>query len=354
MVAEVLGLAAGSVDHDAVLTVLGLDSFTAVRLRRRLRDLGLDLPMTAFLGAATARTVAAGIADPGEGAPSDEGFPLTPLQTAYWIGRNPGFPLGGVATFYYREYDRVPGPEGPEEDLARLTLAWNRLVEHHPMLRMVVDGEGRQHVLPAVEPYEIEVVDLRAVTGEEAAAGSATCVTTARTRCGTRRGGRCSTSVPRSFRTAGHASCSASTCSPSTWRDGCRSWTSGGGWSAIRTPCPAAAPISFAELVERRAADPDEARRRERDREYWRGRVLPAGPRLPWATDLAELRSHRFGRWAAELPGRGVERAAGAGGRARPEPDGCPAGGLRAGPVAVGRGRAVLPEHDAVRPARRP
>ncbi|MCP9984869.1 phosphopantetheine-binding protein [Actinomadura madurae] len=75
MVAEVLGLAAGSVDHDAVLTVLGLDSFTAVRLRRRLRDLGLDLPMTAFLGAATARTVAAGIADPGEGAPSDEGFP---------------------------------------------------------------------------------------------------------------------------------------------------------------------------------------------------------------------------------------------------------------------------------------
>ncbi|GLZ06131.1 hypothetical protein Acsp03_35970 [Actinomadura sp. NBRC 104412] len=64
----------------------------------------------------------------------------------------------------------------------------------------------------------------------------------------------------------------------------------------------AAAPISFAELVERRAADPDEARRRERDAEYWRQRVLPAGPGLPWATDLADLRSHRFSRWSAELP----------------------------------------------------
>jgi len=65
VVAEVLALPAGSVDHDAILTVPGLDSFTAVRLRRRLRDLGLDLPMTAFLGTATVRSVAAGVAEPG-------------------------------------------------------------------------------------------------------------------------------------------------------------------------------------------------------------------------------------------------------------------------------------------------
>lgn len=302
VVAEVLGLAAGSVDHDAVLTVLGLDSFTAVRLRRRLRDLGLDLPMTAFLGAATARTVAAGIADPGEGAPSDEGFPLTPLQTAYWIGRNPGFPLGGVATFYYREYDRVPGPEGPEEDLARLTLAWNRLVEHHPMLRMVVDGEGRQHVLPAVEPYEIEVVDLRAVTGKEADR-----------RLGDLRHDRSHQvrdasrwplfDVSAAFlpdgRTRVLLGVDVLALDLAGWMQVLDEW---GRLVGDPDAVLASAPISFAELVERRAADPDEARRRERDREYWRGRVLPAGPRLPWATDLAELRSHRFGRWAAELP----------------------------------------------------
>ncbi|MFI0487007.1 hypothetical protein [Actinomadura sp. 9N215] len=122
--------------------------------------------MTAFLGAATVRSVAAGVTDPGE-APevagaTDEGFALTPLQAAYWIGRNPAFPPGGVATFYYREYDRAPGPEGPDKDLAQLTVAWNRLVEHHPMLRMIVDGDGQQHVLSAVPPYTIEAVDLAA------------------------------------------------------------------------------------------------------------------------------------------------------------------------------------------------
>lgn len=36
---------------DALLSELGLESFTAVRLRRRLRtELGVDLPLSAFLG----------------------------------------------------------------------------------------------------------------------------------------------------------------------------------------------------------------------------------------------------------------------------------------------------------------
>jgi pyochelin synthetase len=59
--ADVLEREPAELDPDATLIGQGLESFTAVRLRRRLReDVGLDLPLTAFLGEATARTVAAG------------------------------------------------------------------------------------------------------------------------------------------------------------------------------------------------------------------------------------------------------------------------------------------------------
>ncbi|MFE2870975.1 acyl carrier protein [Embleya sp. NPDC059259] len=67
-VAEVLGIDAGpdggpdagaGVDPDVRLTELGLESFTAVRLRRRLRErTGADLPIADFLGEASARSLA--------------------------------------------------------------------------------------------------------------------------------------------------------------------------------------------------------------------------------------------------------------------------------------------------------
>ncbi|GAA2400636.1 hypothetical protein GCM10010191_04780 [Actinomadura vinacea] len=304
VVAEVLGVAPDTVDHDAVLTVLGLDSFTAVRLRRRLRDLGLDLPMTAFLGAATVRSVAAGVSDPGE-APgaAAEGFPLTPLQAAYWIGRSPAFPLGGVATFYYREYDRTPGPEGPEKDLARLAVAWNRLVGHHPMLRMIVDGDGRQHILPEVPSYEIEVVDLRSATPEETDVR----LTALRRECShqVRDAARWPLfDVRAAFLSDGRTriflGIDVLALDLAGWMQILAEWGALVADPAAELPV---APITFAELVEHRAADPAEARRKERDREYWRRRAetLAPGPRLPWAADLAELRSHRFSRWSAEL-----------------------------------------------------
>src|SRR4030088_1809557 len=141
-VAEVLGLPETTVEHDVRLSELGLESFTAVRLRRRMREeLALDLPLTAFLGAATIRTVAEGSPEP----VADESFPLTPIQTAYLVGREPVFPLGGVATFFYYEYDRVPAGD-PEADLAALEAAWNRVVHRHPMLRMVIGADARQRV----------------------------------------------------------------------------------------------------------------------------------------------------------------------------------------------------------------
>ncbi|MEK8169314.1 phosphopantetheine-binding protein [Streptomyces sp. M19] len=156
-VAEVLGAEPHRITPTTPLSVLGLESFTAVRLRRRIRErTGHDLPLTAFLGTATARSVAdrlSGAADSASG-PDGAGvtrdldapdavdtldasdpealdasgsdapdardvldasdiraagsFPLTPVQASYLVGRERGLPLGGVATFYFHEYDRTP------------------------------------------------------------------------------------------------------------------------------------------------------------------------------------------------------------------------------------------------------
>jgi amino acid adenylation domain-containing protein len=82
-------------------------------------------------------------------------FPLTDLQQAYWVGRSGAFELGNVACHYYQEFDHIG------MDLERLTLAWQRLIERHDMLRAVVLPDGQQQILEEVPPYQIEVLDLR-------------------------------------------------------------------------------------------------------------------------------------------------------------------------------------------------
>ncbi|WP_198653554.1 non-ribosomal peptide synthetase [Actinocorallia populi] len=299
LVAGVLGLPREQVDPDTALTVLGLESFTAVRLRRRLRDLGMDLPMTAFLGSATARTVAAGVADPGGEAGTGEGHPLTPLQTAYWIGRDRAFPLGGVATFYYREYDRSAAD--PEADLAALEAGWNRLVAHHPMLRMVVDRAGGQHVLPSVEDYRIRVEDLRGPDADRA-----------ERRLAELRYERSHQIRPADRwplfditaaflpggRTRIFLGVDVLALDLAGWMQILAEWGAVVADPGLELP---GSPVSFPELVARRREDPDESLRRIRDEEYWRARNLPPGPELPWTRDLAEVRSHRFTRASAEL-----------------------------------------------------
>ncbi|MFR9728074.1 amino acid adenylation domain-containing protein [Saccharopolyspora sp. MS10] len=290
----------GAVPPDVSLTELGLDSFTAVRLRKRLReDTGLDLPLPAFLGGATARTITDADApeapdEPsapttngtppasgGEDGPVDgEPFALTPVQSAYLAGRDPVFPLGGVATFWYQEFDRVPDGD-PLTDLKRLSTAWDALVRRHPMLRMVVRPDGRQHVLPEVPHREIPVLDLRDDPAPE-------------TRLAELRD-----------------ECSHQVRPPEVWPlhdlraallpDGrtrlcigidvlaldLTSWmVLMGEWGELVADPDATLPplpTTFAALAARADADPAEQARRERDRAYWADRgSLPAGPELPW------------------------------------------------------------------------
>ncbi|MEM7581289.1 MAG: AMP-binding protein, partial [Cyanobacteria bacterium P01_A01_bin.80] len=88
-------------------------------------------------------------------------FPLTDIQQAYWIGRNQAFELGNVATHGYREIETIG------LSVENLEKALVQLINRHDMLRVVVDADGRQRILPEVPPYEIKTVDLRASSPEE-------------------------------------------------------------------------------------------------------------------------------------------------------------------------------------------
>ncbi|NJP92623.1 amino acid adenylation domain-containing protein [Nonomuraea sp. FMUSA5-5] len=301
--ADVLELRPSDLDPDTPLTALGLESFTAVRLRRRLmEESGLELPLTAFLGSATARTVAAGLV-PDEPAEAGESFPLTPIQTAYLVGRDPAFPLGGVATFYYVEYDRVP-PGSPEADLDRLQSAWNRLVRRHPMLRMVVDGQARQTVLDQVPDYVIARTDLRGESPERAERA----LEALRAQCSHQvlpadrwplfdlRAALLPDGRTRLF-----VGVDVLALDLMSWMRLMREWGRYTADPGLELPPP---PLGFADLVRRRLTDPAERRRHELDAAYWARRApsLPDGPALPWTRGPAEFSGHRLVRHAAELP----------------------------------------------------
>ncbi|MFI1379357.1 amino acid adenylation domain-containing protein [Embleya sp. NPDC020886] len=331
-VAEVLGIDAGpdggpdagaGVDPDVRLTELGLESFTAVRLRRRLRErTGADLPIADFLGEASARSLAARLPHPfvvdpatrstppaetaepggpartGRPAPPPDAFPLTPVQSAYWVGRDPSFPLGGVATFYFHEFHRVLSDGDHDGYLTRLEGAWNTLVRRHPMLRAIVDDDGMQRVLADPGPYRIGRTDLRAAGADERA------VALARLR------------AEHSHRTLPtdtwplydiHAALlpdggmrlyvgmDVLALDMTSWLLVMRQW---GALVADPGALPAPCATDFGTVLRERAADPEELRRRERAGAYWAGRAaeLPPGPALPWTEGAIAPGPPRFSR----------------------------------------------------------
>lgn len=331
-IAEVLGTPPHEVARTTPLAALGLESFTAVRLRRRIRErTGQELPLTALLGdGATARAVAdrllaghvpekatgpeslgaegrAGAAEPGvvrngEEA-EEEHFPLTPIQASYLAGRAEGMPLGGVATFYYYEYDRTPADTDPLVDVARLEAAWNRLVDHHPMLRMTVDGRGRQRIAAAPGPYRIGVTDLRGETAEQV---RETLSAQRRKRSHQNRPTESwplfdihATLLPDG-RTRLHVGVDVLLTDLTGWMLLMRQWGRLVADPDHRLPEPAA---RFADLQRARPRDPEWAARRARDHAYWAERApeLPPSPRLPLLRDPADTTPPRFVRSAAEL-----------------------------------------------------
>lgn len=84
-------------------------------------------------------------------------FPLTPVQSAYVLGRRKAFDYGDVPCQIYIEL------ESPPLDVDRLQNAWQLLTIRHPMLSATFTEDG-QRIMAEVDPYRIPVHDL---TGED-------------------------------------------------------------------------------------------------------------------------------------------------------------------------------------------
>lgn len=164
VVAEKLGIATDLIDDQVNLISMGLDSVTMMKLSGQFRRRGSDIK---FANLAQEPTLAAwfgllGCATPttahqsefGDTAVTDEPFALASMQHAYWVGRQDGQTLGGVAAHLYVEFD------GHGVDPLRLEKACAALVARHPMLRTRFLDDGLQQVLPAAGAQVFSVRDL--------------------------------------------------------------------------------------------------------------------------------------------------------------------------------------------------
>ncbi|GAA5061169.1 mycobactin phenyloxazoline synthetase [Thermocatellispora tengchongensis] len=169
---EVLGERVGA---DENLIEAGMDSIRLMSLTGRLRKRGIEVgfaelaqrptlaewwELLAERGALAdaADAPASSVGGGGEGGPAEgEAFPLALMQHAYWIGRDSGQALGSVAAHLYVELDGRAIDPGRFEDAVR------ELARRHPMLRAAVSDDGTQRVLPERPGPAVTVHDLRDV-----------------------------------------------------------------------------------------------------------------------------------------------------------------------------------------------
>ncbi|CAE6702258.1 D-alanine--D-alanyl carrier protein ligase [Xanthomonas arboricola pv. corylina] len=137
---------------------LGGDSLLATRLIGALDQAGFDARLGDLFDYPTLATFAATVQTRGERGAAQlradrnarhTPFALTEVQQAYLVGRQPGFPLGGVGAHFFVEF------EVADLDVPRFEAAWNRLIARHDMLRAVV-REGRQQVLADVPAFTLQ------------------------------------------------------------------------------------------------------------------------------------------------------------------------------------------------------
>jgi natural product biosynthesis luciferase-like monooxygenase protein/amino acid adenylation domain-containing protein len=148
---------------------LGGHSLLAARLITQVREtFGIELPLhTLFEGPTIRKTAGAIDEERSKALPQRSGlpqivpdpanrnapFPLTDIQQAYWIGRNPFLPLGNIASHSYFEL------EAKNLDVSRLQHALRKVIDRHEMLRAVVLPTGEQQVLANVPDYCVTVND---------------------------------------------------------------------------------------------------------------------------------------------------------------------------------------------------
>ncbi|EPX2511227.1 TPA: amino acid adenylation domain-containing protein [Pseudomonas aeruginosa] len=136
---------------------LGGDSLLATRLIGELSRCGYAAGLGDLFDFPTLEAFAAVVRSSDGDAPAEHGlrhdpaqryapFALTDVQQAYLVGRQPGFPLGGVGSHFFVEF------EIDDLDVVRFEQAMNRLIDRHDTLRAVV-RDGMQQVLPKVPDF---------------------------------------------------------------------------------------------------------------------------------------------------------------------------------------------------------
>ena len=88
-------------------------------------------------------------------------FPLTDVQEAYLLGRNPGFRCGGVSCHIYLEFDY------DALDHLKVEEAWNRLIDRHEMLRAIVVNQEYQMILKEYPKLKVTYNNLADLTKQE-------------------------------------------------------------------------------------------------------------------------------------------------------------------------------------------
>ncbi|MEI9994244.1 MAG: amino acid adenylation domain-containing protein [Rhizomicrobium sp.] len=229
-----------------------------------------------------------------------EPFPLTPVQEAYWVGRQTGQELGGVGTHGYLEF------EFEALDLPRLEEALNLLISRHDMLRAVIQDDGMQRVLADVPSLRIPVLDLRAA--EDAARAKAAEAVRAEMSHQVLPAGRWPLFDVRVTRLPGcdllHVSVDSLILDAGSIRMALLEW----GALYQGQDLPPRPAISFRDFVlgERRLRETEgyaEAKA------YWTGRFadLASGPELPLRVQASAIGTPRFSRLSAVLPPRDWE-----------------------------------------------
>ncbi|HEV2268321.1 MAG TPA: amino acid adenylation domain-containing protein, partial [Steroidobacteraceae bacterium] len=285
---------------------LGGHSLMAVRLASHVRaSLGRELPIQTLFSCPVIGDLASALERVAKTAGSEPAllpdatnlhrpFPLTPVQEAYWIGRQNIVALGNVACHSYVELQLTV------LDVERFAQAWQAVIARHPMLRVAIREDGSQHLLEKTPQFAVAFADLSRKPHMEALAHAGE----------TRR--RMSHQVLPADR-APLLEVGVTRVAAGDWRihlsmdalilDGESSnimlqevFDLYAGRELAAGPA-----LSFRDYVLNRAAC---GRAHEVATQYWQGRIasLPAAPALPLAAEPARVAAARFARRSVRLP----------------------------------------------------
>ena len=179
LVAAKINVDVSTLSADADLFAVGLDSITLMGLVACWRKAGYAVDFASLASSPRASAWVRHLSAPQvnragttseestkrKPAKQDAPFPLAPMQYAYWLGRDPKQPLGGVSAHLYTEFHRTGDIEAHNQlDADRLSQALKRLTERHSSLRLKVNADGQQIHLPVGQVTPLQFNDWRADT----------------------------------------------------------------------------------------------------------------------------------------------------------------------------------------------